>query len=96
MEQIVFARVVAKPGSAEELRQAAEAIVDPSRKEEGNLEYGLFQSTDDEHELWFHARWRDADVLEAHGRSDHVAVWLKVVDEYAVSPVDVTVTRAVA
>jgi quinol monooxygenase YgiN len=95
-EIFVFARVIAKPGAIGQLRDAAASIVEPSRHENGNLYYQLFQSVEDDHELWFHARWRDAEALDGHNRSSHVADWVRVVDEYATAPVEVTVTRPVA
>jgi quinol monooxygenase YgiN len=96
VEQYVFARVVAKPGSAGVLGAAAEALVPSCRSEDGNLSYALFRANADENEYWFSARWRDAASLEAHGRTAHVATWLGVVAQHAVSQVEVHETTLVA
>ncbi|MET8088273.1 putative quinol monooxygenase [Micromonospora sp. NPDC005197] len=91
MERFVFARVEAKPGSVDILRDAAVALVEPCRAEEGNLAYNVFQGADNPREIWFHAHWRDQRCLDNHGSTEHVAAWLNIVKEYAVAPVDVHV-----
>lgn len=91
MEQFVFARVEALPNSVDVLRDAATALVQPCRDEEGNLAYSVFQAVENARQIWFHARWRDEASLERHGTTDHVMSWLKVVEEHAVGPVEVHV-----
>jgi quinol monooxygenase YgiN len=96
VERYVFAKVTARPGNGPALRAAAQRIVPATRAEDGCLAYGLFQSAEDENELWFSARWRDQDALDAHGVSAHVAVWLGEVDRLATGPVQVSVARDVS
>jgi quinol monooxygenase YgiN len=93
VERYVFAKVTAKPGNGPALLAAAQRIVPATRAEDGNLAYGLFQSTEDANELWFSARWRDQAALDGHGRSPHVEAWLGDVERLATGPVQVTVTR---
>jgi quinol monooxygenase YgiN len=95
MERFVFAHVTAKPGSADILRAAAETQAPFSRAEEGCLAYGVFQDLDDDHKLWFHARWRDAESLQAHQGGAHLVPWHAAVDAHAIGPVTVSVTRRV-
>jgi quinol monooxygenase YgiN len=93
--QVVFAKVTAKPGATLRLRSAAKILVPSTRKESGCLSYELFQSVGNDRELWFHARWTNDSSLDAHGKSEHVALWLRAVEEFAVGPVEVTVAMAV-
>jgi quinol monooxygenase YgiN len=68
----VVAHARAKPGKAAELQEVFEALVDPTRSEEGCLGYELLASLDDELEFTFVEEWTDRAALDSHLASSHV------------------------
>jgi quinol monooxygenase YgiN len=68
----VVAEMVAKPGKEEDLRSAALALVEPTRKEEGCVQYDLHVHTDDPGRIVFYENWASAGDLERHSASDHL------------------------
>ncbi|MFI2858092.1 putative quinol monooxygenase [Paenibacillus sp. JSM ZJ436] len=72
MEPIVITAVLkAKSGHEKELEQALLAVLQPSREEEGCIQYDLHQSTDDPSVFVFYERWANEAALNAHIHSDH-------------------------
>jgi quinol monooxygenase YgiN len=61
----------AQEGKADELRAALEDLVEPSRAEDGNIQYDLLENLDDPNEFIFVEQWRDGEALEAHAKTDH-------------------------
>jgi quinol monooxygenase YgiN len=56
----------AKKGKEEELRRDLIAVVEPSRKEEGNLRYELFVDEDNPGHFVFVEHWASADAQHRH------------------------------
>lgn len=46
-------------------------LVDKTRKEKGNILYHIYQSADNDSELFLHERYIDADALEIHKNTAH-------------------------
>jgi quinol monooxygenase YgiN len=68
----VIARVRAKEGQHEALKNALSLLVSPSRRELSCYQYDLLQSTTDPRSFCFVERWEGNQALERHGASDHV------------------------
>jgi quinol monooxygenase YgiN len=62
----VIASMKAKPGKEGELREALEALVSPSRSDDGNVSYDLHQGADDPSMFYLYENWRSAEQLDAH------------------------------
>ncbi|BAN22902.1 putative quinol monooxygenase [Caballeronia insecticola] len=71
-EVAVVAILVAKPGREEELRQVLEANVEPTRKEQGALQYDLHRDIKEPRRFIFFERWASEAALDEHGRSAHI------------------------
>jgi quinol monooxygenase YgiN len=67
----IIATLRAKPGKEQELRQAAEAVVEPTRREEGCIAYHLHQGIEDPAVFCFYENWASPDALEAHMKAPH-------------------------
>lgn len=67
----VIARIRAAQDSVEPVRRALEALIEPTRDEDGCLRYDLFSSEEDPAEFLFVEEWRDASALEAHFVTNH-------------------------
>jgi len=71
-EVAVVAIFVARPGKEEELRQALEANVEPTRKEPGALQYDLHRDIKEPRRFIFVERWESEAALAKHGESAHI------------------------
>lgn len=56
----------AKPGKEKELRRDLAAVVEPSRADEGNLGYDLFEDETDPGVFVFVEHWSSADAQHRH------------------------------
>lgn len=68
----VVAYMRAAPGKTEELRAALEALVEPTRQEEGYVNYDLHQGVKDTGFFTFYENWVSEDHLDAHLASSHL------------------------
>ena len=67
----VLARVQALKGSEELVRRECLALVTPSRRDEGCLEYELYQAADDPTVFIFIENWLSREHLEQHLNAPH-------------------------
>lgn len=66
----VIARLVAAPKKIEELRRAAQAMLEPTHAEEGNTFYELYESKEGGR-LIFNELWTSQDAFDEHVASAH-------------------------
>jgi quinol monooxygenase YgiN len=69
----VFARITARPGSADAMREILTDLVAPTRLEPGCLKYELFQREGEPEIFYTSEEWRDAADVDAHMATPHVA-----------------------
>ncbi|MBI4875052.1 MAG: antibiotic biosynthesis monooxygenase [Acidobacteria bacterium] len=74
----VVAEMVAQPGKEDELRQALLGLVEPTRQEEGFVQYDLHQATGEPGRFLFYENWTSAAALEHHLQSPHLVAFLDV------------------
>src|SRR5215210_7797540 len=65
----VLAFLEAKEGKRQELLNILVPIVEPSRKEEGNISYVLNSSTENPNEIMFDEVWSSKDTFDKHYES---------------------------
>ena len=90
MEIYVFARMHAKPGMRQELRDAMFAVQGPTRKEMGLLAYAAFQSVLDPDEFYIHSNWQDMASFERHAQQPHTVTFVADVEKLVDHPFKVT------
>ncbi|APA85146.1 antibiotic biosynthesis monooxygenase [Paraburkholderia sprentiae WSM5005] len=81
-EIAVVAISVAKPGHEESLREALEGIVEPTRNEEGVLQYDLHRDVQEPRRFVFVERWESQDALAAHAKSAHIQTYKKAAADW--------------
>lgn len=54
-------------------------------KEEGNIDYALFQSVDDSTVLFIHEVWKDSEALAKHGETAHLKHFVEITAPMTVS-----------
>lgn len=68
----VIAFMRAAEGKTEELRAALEALIEPTSKEAGYVNYDLHQGTEDPRFFSFYENWESDEHLDAHLAAPHL------------------------
>ncbi len=67
----LVAKVKLKDGKKEEFLKVASVLVEESRKEDGNISYGLFQDVKDTDMLSFIEKWKSFEAIQLHEEASH-------------------------
>ena len=86
----VFALVKAKPGMEETAKQELLALVEPTRSEEGCINYDLHQSLDHAGHFRFYENWTSKELLDRHLQSAHVKQFIAKMDRLLAEPPEIT------
>ena len=89
----VVAEMVAKPGKEEALKQELLKLIEPTRREEGCLQYDLHVATDHPGRFVFYENWTSRVALDKHLQSPHLQAFAKVAKDLREDPSIVTYTR---
>ena len=92
----VFARMKAKDGIAENVRQELMSLVPQTRSEEGCINYDLHQSVDEKTLFMFYENWRSKEDLDKHLEMPYLKSFLEKADKILSEPVDVTLWEKVS
>jgi quinol monooxygenase YgiN len=92
----VIAELVAKPGKEDELRGRLLGLVEPTRKEDGCVQYDLHQSTSEAGRFVFFENWRSPEALERHTQTPHMLAFGGVRDELLAEPARVLICTRIA
>lgn len=82
----VVAVITAKPGSEDAVREAMQALVGPTRAEDGNLAYDLSESAAAPGTFITVEEWRDAADLDTHMQTEHIQSALAVLGSELAAP----------
>ena len=77
----VIARMHAKPGKEQELREALEALIPTTLAEKGCVNYDLHQGVEDPRWFFFYENWDSAEDLDAHLQAPHLVEFAGRLDE---------------
>ncbi len=91
----VFAEIVAKPGKENALRVALLALIEPTRKEAGFLQYDLHADNDKPGHFLFYENWVSKAHLDAHLASPHLKAFLARQDELLAEPLRVVLATRI-
>jgi quinol monooxygenase YgiN len=95
MEIFVFARLHARPGKEEDVRQAMFEVQGPTRNEPGCLGYGAFRSVRDLDEFYIHSRWKDMAAFERHAELPHTVRFVETVEPLLDHPFKATLSEQI-
>ncbi len=65
----IVAELKAKPGKEAQLRQALQALIEPTRHQPGNINYDMLVSNQDPGVIIFYENWRTKAEWERHMKS---------------------------
>lgn len=83
----VVARIIALPDRLQELKTVLIQIIEPTRQEQGCLQYELFQNQDDAADFTFVEEWENREALQAHLASQHLKQAIQKIDKLvAIAP----------
>lgn len=71
----VLAIMNAKPGKEQALREMLSSLVEPTRQEEGCINYYLHESVDTPGEFMFYENWVSQEAHEFHRQTPHFKIW---------------------
>lgn len=86
----VIARIKAKEGAEEEVKQILLSLIEPTHKEVGCVDYTMHQGTDDKSLFMFYETWTSKETLEDHIQKPHVQAFIARADELLDGPLDVS------
>lgn len=73
MSLVVLAIITATPGQEDRLRSSLRGLVEPTRAEEGCIQYDLHEDNDTPGIFMFYEIWTSRDHWQAHMQSAHLA-----------------------
>jgi quinol monooxygenase YgiN len=79
---------LAKNGLGDKLQRILVSVIEPTRKEEGNIAYVLHRSMDNPDELMFDEIWLDKESLEAHLKQPYIVSAVEEMTSILVKPVE--------
>ena len=77
----VIAHMHAAPGKENQLRQALEALIEPTSKEKGYINYDLHQGVEDPGTFFFYENWESAEHLDAHLATPHLVHFSEIMGD---------------
>ncbi len=81
-EQVsVVARLKAREGLEDRMREELLSLVEPTRKEEGCLNYDLHQGTEDPSLFYFYENWTSQQDLDEHLQMPYVQEFAQKLDD---------------
>jgi quinol monooxygenase YgiN len=86
----VVARIRAKPGHVQQVADALNSLVQPTRKEPGCINYDLHQSRDDETLFFLYENWTSKKDLDEHLEMPYLRDFLTKAPDILAEPVDLT------
>lgn len=72
MELLVIAKISAKEEFVQEVKEALTALLEPTRKETGNLKYSLFQDTTRPTEFLMYEKWSNQEAFQKHNQMPYL------------------------
>ncbi len=92
----VVARIKAKNGMEENVRETLMSLVSPTRSEAGCINYDLHQAIDDKSLFIFYENWASKDDLDKHFGMPYLKAFLEKANDILAEPVDVTLLEMIS
>ena len=89
MPVTVQATIKAAAGKESEVRSELKALIGPTRKEEGCINYDLHESAQEVGTFLFYENWRSKEDLDAHLAKPHIAAFIDKADDLLAEPIDI-------
>lgn len=77
----VVAEIIAKPGFEERLREELLRCIEPTRAEDGCLQYDLHVAADKPGHFLFYENWTSREALDRHMATPHLQRLMSLIPE---------------
>ena len=92
---VLIARVKVNKDKIEPLKSAALKIVADSRAEDGNINYDVHQSIEDETIFFWHETWKNKAAIDEHFETPFFKKFFEAVSEMVAEPPQINLTRKI-
>lgn len=92
---IIIAKKTMKQECVAEFEQLAKELVEESNKEEGCIEYHLYQDLEYPNRYTYIEKWKDQEAIDAHNQSKHYTSIVPKMAELAEGPTEVSFHKIV-
>lgn len=92
----VVAKITAKAGLEERVKEELMALVTPTRSESGCLSYHLHEATENKCLFLFYENWTSRKELDEHLQMPYLQSFLKKADELLAAPVEITLWEMIS
>jgi quinol monooxygenase YgiN len=92
----VIAEIVAKPGQEDRVRAALLELIDPTREEEGCVQYDLHVSDTEPGRFFFYENWTCREALDEHLQKPHLTKFIQSAEDMLSEPVRIVTCRRLA
>jgi len=82
----VVAEMQAKPGKEDDLRRAVLALIEPTRQEDGCVQYDLHVHSSDPSRFVSYETWTSQEHLDRHAASAHLKIFGAAAADLLVQP----------
>lgn len=76
----IVARIEAKADKVELVKNALLKLIEPTRKEEGCLQYDLHQDNENPDVFVFYENWESRSLWQTHMNNDHLKAYMEETD----------------
>jgi len=76
----IIARIEAKPEQVEVVKSELIKLIDPTRKEQGCIQYDLHQDNDRPEVFLFYENWETRALWQTHMKNAHLKAYLEATD----------------
>ena len=73
----IIAKIEAKPEKLDEVKSAVLKLIEPTRKEQGCIQYDLHQENEKAEVFIFVENWENQALWDAHMQSEHLQSFIK-------------------
>lgn len=86
---VVIARLQTDDEKRDALIAAGQKLAAASRAEDGCLNYRLHEDTEQRNHFVFVEEWESQEILEAHGKTPHIAEFMGAAGNFLTAPPDI-------
>lgn len=85
----IIARITAKPGKEDQLKNVLLSLIEPTRSEAGCINYNFHQDCDNAAVFMFYENWTSKQALDEHLQTPHLQGLIAKADELFAEPLEV-------
>ncbi|MGH7563355.1 MAG: putative quinol monooxygenase [Gemmatimonadota bacterium] len=86
----VVVRIRARAGMEDQVRLELLDLLDPTREEEGCINFDLHQAEEDPRLFLVHENWMSEEALARHFEKPYLRAWVAKAEELLAEPMDLT------